>query len=406
MAKEKFDRTKPHVNIGTIGHVDHGKTTLAAAITSVLAKQNKAKKKDYSEIDKAPEEKKRGITIQATDVEFESDKRHYSLSDCPGHADYIKNMITGASELDGAILVVSSDDGVVEQSHEHMLLAKQIGIKNIVVFINDKTSKGLDEETKELLETDVQSNLEKYGYDKEKTPIMVASAYRALEDKPKEKGVKNPAYDPQEEAKILKLVELLDTNIPIPERKENEPFFMYIKDKFSITGQGTVVAGIVKRGKLNVGQEVELIGFGKKKKAVVKSIESHLKTLDQAVPGDDIGINLRGVEFEEVERGQVLANPGSISMHKKFKAQTYILSKEERGRETSFVNGYKPQFFFSALDITGNVELPGDKVVNPGDNVELTIELIDLVPIEKNSSFTIREGGKTVGTGVVTEIIE
>jgi len=405
--KKQFERSKPHLNIGTIGHVDHGKTTLAAAITSALSKQNKAKKTDYSEIDKAPEERKRGITIQATDVEFESDKRHYSLVDCPGHADYIKNMITGASELDGAILVVSSDDGVSQQSHEHMLLAKQIGIKNIVVFINDKTSKGLDEENKELLEFDVRGNLEKYGYDKEKTPIIFASALRALEDKPKEKGVKNPVYDPQEEAKILQLVETIDTHIPLPERDETKPFFMYIKDKFSITGQGTVVAGVVRRGKLNIGDKVELVGFGKKKEAVVKSIESHKKIITQAVPGDDVGINLRGVEYEEVETGQVLAALGSISMHKKFKAQTYILSTEERGRKSGFKTGYKPQFFFSSLDITGTIELPDkDQIVNPGDTVELTVELIEPVAIEQNVNFTIREGGSTVGTGVVTKIIE
>jgi elongation factor Tu len=395
--KMKFDSSKPHINIGTIGHVDHGKTTLAAAITSVLAKQGRAAKKDYSEIDKAPEEKARGITIQTTHVEFESENRHYALIDCPGHADYIKNMITGAAQMDGAILVVSSADGAMPQTEEHMLLAKQIGVENIVVFINDKTSEGIDEDTKELLEGDIRSHLEKYGYDQEGkkiTPIIFASALKALNG------------DSAEEEKILQLVKAIDEHIPIPERDETKPFLMYIEDIFSITGHGTVVTGKVQRGKLKKGDEVELVGLGQKKKSVVKGIEMFKKEVEEALPGYDIGVCLREIKHEEVRKGQVLAKPGTITPRKKFKAHAYILSKDERGRHTSFHNGYRPQFFISTIDITGTVELPSDKEVSPGSDIEFMVDLIDYVAIEKNDKFIMREGGHTVGEGVITEIIE
>lgn len=395
--KQIFDRSKTHMNIGTIGHVDHGKTTLSAAITSVLAKQGKAKKKDYAEIDKAPEERKRGITISTTHVEFESDKRHYALIDCPGHADYIKNMITGAAQMDGAVLVVSSSDGAMPQTEEHMLLAKQIGVENIVVFINDKTSEGLDEETKELLEGDIRSHLEKYGYDgegKEPTPIIFASALKAL------KG------DSKEEEKIVKLVESIDNHIPVPPRDVDKPFLMYIEDVFNITGRGTVATGKVKRGKLEKNSEVEIVGFGSSLKSVVTGIEMFKQELNEAIPGDDVGVLLRGIKSEQIRKGQVLAIPGSVKPHKKFAAHAYILSKDERGRHTSFESGYRPQFFISTIDITGTIELPKDKQVEPGSNIEFTVDLIDYVAIDKNDKFIMREGNHTIGEGVITEIIE
>jgi len=396
-AQKLFDRSLIHMNIGTIGHVDHGKTTLSAAITKVLSEKGWAKFLDYDRIDKAPEEKKRGITISTTHVEFRTETRHYALIDCPGHADYIKNMITGAAQMEGAILVVSSSDGAMPQTEEHLLLAKQIGVENIVVFINDKTSEGIDEETKELLEGDIRSHLEKYGYDKDgnkNTPIIFASALKAL------KG------DVEEGKKILQLIEAIDKHIPIPERDENKPFLMYIEDMFTIGGQGTVVTGKVRRGKVKIGDKLEIIGFGAKKEAVVKGIEMFHKSLDEARPGDDVGINLRGVERGEVRKGQVLAFPGTITPHKKFIAHAYILSKGERGRHTSFQSGYRPQFFISTADITGTVDLPKDKEVSPGSDIEFTVELIDVIAIEKNDKFIMREGGHTVGEGVITEIIE
>jgi elongation factor Tu len=399
-AKATFDSSKPHMNIGTIGHVDHGKTTLAAAITSVLSKRGKAEKKDYSEIDRAPEERKRGITINTTHVEFESDKRHYALIDCPGHADYIKNMITGAAQMDGAILVVSSADGAMPQTEEHMLLAKQIGVPSVVVFINDKTTEGLDEDTKELLEGDIRSHLEKHGYDeegKELTPIIFASALKALRG------------DENEEDKIVKLIEAVDNHMPLPEGDVNKPFLMYIEDVYIVKGQGPVATGKVKQGQLKVGDEVEIVGLGESKKCVVKGLEMFRKPLEVALPRYDVGVCLRG-DFKdaksEIRRGQVLSIPGTVKPAKKFSAHAYILSKEERGRHTGFKSGYRPQFFISTIDVTGTVNLDEGKIVTPGSNVEFTVELMDSVAIQKNDKFIMREGGITVGQGIITDILE
>lgn len=420
--KEKYDSSFSHVNIGTIGHVDHGKTTLAAAITEVLAKLELAQFKDYGDIDKAPEEKKRGITISTTHIEFRTisgllnyyyqkvlgkeveeknfnlnQGRHYAMIDCPGHADYIKNMITGAAQMDGAIVVISSADGSMPQTEEHLLLAKKVGVKEVVVFINDKTTEGLDEDTKSLLEEDIRANLRKYGYDeedKEKTPIIVASALKAL------KG------DTNEETKILQLLEAVDNHIAIPERDENKPFLMYIEDVFSITGQGTVVTGKVQQGKLKKGDEVEIVGLGPKKKSVVKGIEMFRKEVEEAKPGYDIGICLRDIKHEEVRKGKVLAAPNTVTSHKKFIAQAYILSKEERGRHSAFHSGYRPQFFIFTADVTGTVELPAGKEVSPGSNIEFNVDLIEPVVLKKNDNFIMREGGITIGEGVITEILE
>ncbi|CAJ0824573.1 22172_t:CDS:2 [Entrophospora sp. SA101] len=394
--KQKFDRTKPHLNIGTIGHVDHGKTTLSAAITSILAKQNKAKKKSYEDIDKAPEEKKRGITISATHVEFETDKRHYALIDCPGHADYIKNMITGAAQMDGAILVLSAQDGTMEQTKEHLLLAQQVGVKHLVVFIN-KVDVIQDLEQIELVKEEIKEELKLRGYDSENTPIIGGSALCALEDRQPELG----------EKAILELLEAIDNHIPIPPRDETKPFLMYIEDSFTISGQGTVATGKVRQGKLKVGDEVEIVGFGAKKKAVVKGIEMFHKQLDETKPGDDVGINLRGVERSEILRGQVLAAPGSITPHKKFEAAAYILSKDERGRHTEFKSGYRPQFYIYTADITGTIELPENAPhVEPGNTVAFAVELINDVALEVGDTFSIREGAHTIGRGTITKITD
>ncbi|CAG8494055.1 31855_t:CDS:2 [Racocetra persica] len=414
--KEKYNSSFPHVNIGTMGHVDHGKTTLTAAITKALSRIRLAKFKDYGDIDKAPEEKKRGITISTTHIEFETvsglenyyrkmvlgeevdehsfnlqEGRHYGMIDCPGHADYIKNTITGAAQMDGVIVVVSSADGSMTQTKEHLLLARTIGIERVVVFINDKTSEGLDEETKALLEADIRSDLETYGYDKEgeeKTPIIVASALKAL------KG------DTNEEIKILQLLEVVDNHITIPERDESKPFLMYIEDVFSITGSGTVVTGNPLQGKLRKGDEVEIVGLGPKKKSVVKGIEMFQKEMEEAKPGDTIGVCLRDIKLEEVRKGQALAAPGTVTPHKKFKAHAYILSKEERGRHTSFEDGYRPQFFTATINITGTVKLPSEKKVEPGSDIEFEVDLIEPVVIRKNDNFAMREGGITVGIAI------
>jgi elongation factor Tu len=396
MAKEKFERKKEHVNVGTIGHVDHGKTTLTAAITYVLSKKGLANFIGYDQIDKAPEERDRGITINITHVEYETEKRHYAHVDCPGHADYIKNMITGAAQMDGAILVVSAADGPMPQTREHVLLARQVNVPYIVVFLN-KADMVDDPELIELVELEVRELLNKYDYPGDDVPVIVGSALGALQDDPK--WIKS----------IEELLDAMDNYIPTPEREVDKPFLMAIEDVFTISGRGTVVTGRVERGRLKVGDEVEIVGLSDEiKKTVVTGIEMFRKTLDEAVAGDNIGVLLRGIGKDEVERGQVLAQPGTITPHKKFKAQVYILSKEEGGRHTPFFKGYRPQFYMRTADITGTVvELPeGQEMVMPGDNVEMVVELMEPVAIEEQMRFAIREGGKTVGAGVVTEIIE
>jgi elongation factor Tu len=391
---DKFDRSKPHVNIGTIGHVDHGKTTLTAAITTVLAKTGKAKARGYDQIDNAPEEKARGITINTTHVEYESDKRHYAHVDCPGHADYIKNMITGAAQMDGSILVVSAADGPMPQTREHILLAKQVGVPYIVVFLN-KVDMVDDKELLDLVEEEVRDLLTKYGFPGKDTPIIRGSALKALEGDQSELG----------EPAIQKLVEALDTYIPEPTRETDKPYLMPIEDIFSIEGRGTVVTGRIERGIVKVGEEVEIVGIKPTAKTVVTGIEMFNKQLDEGRAGDNAGILLRGTKKEDVERGQVLAKTGSVTPHTEFDAEVYILTKEEGGRHTPFFKGYKPQFYIRTTDVTGEVELPaGQEMVMPGDTVTLKIKLITPVAMEEKMRFAIREGGHTVGAGVVLKI--
>ena len=392
MAKEKFDRSKPHVNIGTIGHVDHGKTTLTAAITKRLAEKGQAKFEDYADIDKAPEERERGITINTAHVEYETDKRHYAHVDCPGHADYVKNMITGAAQMDGAILVLAATDGPMAQTKEHILLARQVGVPRIVVFMN-KCDMVDDPEMLDLVEMDVRELLSKYGYDGDNTPVIRGSALKALEG------------DPEWEAKIDELMDAVDEWIPTPERDNTKPFLMSIEDVFTITGRGTVVTGRVERGELKLNDEVEIVGLKDTQKTVVTGIEMFRKQLDFAEAGDNAGVLLRGISREQVQRGQVLANPGTVTPHTKFEAQVYVLSKEEGGRHTPFFSNYRPQFYFRTTDVTGVVTLPeGTEMVMPGDNVNMSVELIAPIAIENGTKFSIREGGRTVGAGTVTKI--
>ncbi len=396
MAKEKFERTKPHVNVGTIGHVDHGKTTLTAAITTILAKRYGGTAKRYDEIDSAPEEKARGITINTAHVEYETANRHYAHVDCPGHADYVKNMITGAAQMDGAILVVSAADGPMPQTREHILLARQVGVPYIVVYLN-KADMVDDAELLELVEMEVRELLSKYDFPGDEVPIIVGSALKALEGDTSELG----------EGSILKLAEALDTYIPTPERAVDKPFLMPIEDVFSISGRGTVVTGRVERGVIKVGDEVEIVGLRPTAKTTCTGVEMFRKLLDQGQAGDNIGVLLRGTKREEVERGQVLAKPGTITPHTKFTAEVYVLSKEEGGRHTPFFNGYRPQFYFRTTDVTGAIELPaGTEMVMPGDNVSITVNLIAPIAMEEGLRFAIREGGRTVGAGVVSKIIE
>ncbi|SHE73463.1 translation elongation factor 1A (EF-1A/EF-Tu) [Desulfacinum infernum DSM 9756] len=397
MAKKKFERTKPHVNVGTIGHIDHGKTTLTAAITKQLALRGKAEFVPFDQIDKAPEERERGITIATAHVEYETDKRHYAHVDCPGHADYIKNMITGAAQMDGAILVVAADDGPMPQTREHILLARQVGVPNIVVFLN-KVDMVDDPELIELVELELRELLSKYGFPGDDVPIVKGSALKALE-----------SDDPEspEAACIFELMDAVDSYIPDPVRDVDKPFLMPIEDVFSISGRGTVVTGRVERGAITVGEEVEIVGFRPTTKTVCTGVEMFRKTLDRGEAGDNVGLLLRGIKRDEVERGQVVAKPGSITPHTKFKAEVYVLKKEEGGRHTPFFPGYRPQFYFRTTDVTGVVTLPeGVEMVMPGDNVNMEVHLIAPVALEKELRFAIREGGRTVGAGVVTDIIE
>ena len=392
MAKEKFNRVKTHVNVGTIGHVDHGKTTLTAAITKVLAKKGGAKATAYAQIDSAPEEKARGITINTSHIEYSTEKRHYAHVDCPGHADYVKNMITGAAQMDGAILVVAATDGVMSQTREHILLARQVGVPYIVVFLN-KTDLVDDPELVDLVEMDVRDLLSSYGFPGDTLPVIRGSARDALEG--------------DDEACILELMDAVDSYIPDPVRDKDKPFMLPIEDVLTITGRGTVVTGRVDRGLLKLNDEVEIIGIKPTIKSVVTGIEMFRKLLDFAEPGDNVGVLLRGINRDQVVRGQVLAKPGSVTPHTKFTASTYVLKKEEGGRHTAFLSNYRPQFYFRTTDITGVITLPaGVEMVMPGDNVELTVELIHPVAIEKGTKFSIREGGRTVGSGSVTEIIK
>ena len=396
MAKEKFERTKPHCNIGTIGHVDHGKTTLTAAITKVLAEKGGATFTAYDEIDKAPEEKARGITISTAHVEYETDNRHYAHVDCPGHADYVKNMITGAAQMDGAILVVSAADGPMPQTREHILLARQVGVPALVVYLN-KVDMVDDAELLDLVELEVRELLSKYEYPGDDIPIVKGSALHALEGKDDEMGTKS----------ILALMEAVDSSIPQPDRPKDQPFLMPIEDVFSISGRGTVVTGRIERGIVKVGEEVEIIGIKPTTKSTVTGVEMFRKLLDQGEAGDNVGCLLRGVDREGVERGQVLAKPGSVTPHTKFKAEAYILTKEEGGRHTPFFTNYRPQFYFRTTDVTGVVHLPeGTEMVMPGDNCAIEVELIVPIAMEEKLRFAIREGGRTVGAGVVAKIIE
>ncbi len=397
MAKEKFVRTKPHMNVGTVGHVDHGKTTLTAAITEVLAKKGQAEYIPFDEIDKAPEEKERGITIAIAHVEYESDKRHYAHVDCPGHADYVKNMITGAAQMDGAILVVSAADGPMPQTREHILLARQVGVPGILVFMN-KVDMVDDPELLDLVELEVRELLSQYQFPGDDIPVVRGSALKALE-----------SGDPESEDTkcIFELMEALDSYFPEPEREVDKPFLMSIEDVFSISGRGTVVTGRIDRGIVKVGEEVEIVGLGETRKTVATGVEMFRKLLDEGRAGDNVGVLLRGTKREEVERGMVLAKPGSITPHMKFKGSVYVLTKEEGGRHTPFFNGYRPQFFFRTTDVTGVVTLPeGVEMVMPGDNVEMECELIGPIAMEKELRFAIREGGRTVGAGVVSEVHE
>ena len=399
MAKAKFERTKPHVNIGTIGHVDHGKTTLTAAITMALSQEGHAAAMRYDEIDKAPEEKARGITINTAHVEYETDKRHYAHVDCPGHADYVKNMITGAAQMDGAILVVSSADGPMPQTREHILLARQVGVPYIVVYMN-KVDQVDDEELLELVEMEIRELLSSYDFPGDEIPVIKGSALQALECDSKDPS--DPAY-----ASILALMDAVDDYIPTPERKADLPFLMPIEDVFTITGRGTVVTGRVERGQVKVGDEVEIVGIHDTRKTVVTGVEMFRKLLDYAEAGDNIGALLRGIQRTEVERGQVLCKPGSIHPHTKFRGQVYVLKQSEGGRHTPFFNNYRPQFYFRTTDVTGVISLPeGVEMCMPGDNVEMDVELITPIAIEKGLRFAIREGGRTVGSGVVIDIEE
>lgn len=396
MAKAKFERTKPHVNIGTIGHVDHGKTTLTAAITKVLASKGQAEFKSFDQIDNAPEERERGITIATAHVEYETDKRHYAHVDCPGHADYVKNMITGAAQMDGAILVVSAADGPMPQTREHILLARQVGVPYIVVFLN-KADMVDDEELIELVELEIRELLSAYDFPGDDIPIVKGSALKALEGDTGELG----------EQAIYKLMDAVDSYIPEPERAIDKPFIMPVEDVFSISGRGTVATGRVERGIVKVGEEIEIVGIRPTQKTTVTGVEMFRKLLDEGRAGDNIGALLRGVKREEIERGQVLAKPGSITPHTKFKAEAYVLTKEEGGRHTPFFNGYRPQFYFRTTDVTGVVDLPeGTEMVMPGDNVAMTINLITPIAMDEGLRFAIREGGRTVGAGVVSSIIE
>ena len=396
MSKEKFNRTKPHVNVGTVGHIDHGKTTLTAAITRVLSLKGQAKFTDFSEIDKAPEEKERGITIATAHVEYETAKRHYAHVDCPGHADYIKNMITGAAQMDGAILVVAATDGAMPQTREHILLARQVGVPSMVVFLN-KCDMVDDPELIELVEMELRELLDKYEYPGDDLPIIQGSALKALEEPENEEAAKC----------IWDLMDAIDNYIPEPHRDIDKPFLMPVEDVFSISGRGTVATGRVERGKVKVGDEIEIVGIRKTVKTTCTGVEMFRKLLDQGQAGDNIGALLRGVKREDIERGQVLAAPGSITPHTKFKAECYILGKEEGGRHTPFFNGYRPQFYFRTTDVTGIVTLPeGVEMVMPGDNVSVTAELITPIAMDAGLRFAIREGGRTVGAGVISEIIQ
>ena len=394
MAREKFDRSKPHVNIGTIGHVDHGKTTLTAAITNVLSKKGFADFVDYANIDKAPEERERGITINTSHVEYQTEKRHYAHVDCPGHADYVKNMITGAAQMDGAILVIAATDGPMAQTREHILLSRQVGVPRMVVFMN-KCDMVDDEELLDLVEMEIRELLNEYGFEGDETPIIRGSALKALEG------------DPKYEQSILDLMDAVDNWIQTPVRDTDKPFLMPVEDVFTITGRGTVVTGRVERGQLKLNDEVEIVGLKPTKKTVVTGIEMFRKQLDYTEAGDNAGVLLRGIAREDVERGQVLAKPGTVTPHTKFKAQVYVLSKEEGGRHTPFFSNYRPQFYFRTTDVTGVIELPeGVEMVMPGDNVEMTVELIAPIAIENGTKFSIREGGRTVGAGNVSEVIK
>ena len=394
MAKEKFDRSKPHVNIGTIGHVDHGKTTLTAAISKVLAGKNGNQQVAFDNIDKAPEERERGITINTAHIEYSTEKRHYAHVDCPGHADYVKNMITGAAQMDGAILVIAATDGPMAQTREHILLARQVGVPRMVVFMN-KCDMVDDPELLDLVEMEIRDLLNQYDYDGDNTPIIRGSALKALEG--------DPAYV----EKINELMDAVDEWIPTPERDVDKPFLMSIEDVFTITGRGTVVTGRVERGQLKLNDEVEIVGIKDTQKTVATGIEMFRKQLDYAEAGDNAGVLLRGISREQVERGQVLAKPGTVTPHTKFKAAIYVLTKEEGGRHTPFFTKYRPQFYFRTTDVTGEIELPeGTEMVMPGDNVNITVELIHPIAIEQGTKFSIREGGRTVGAGTVSEIVE
>jgi elongation factor Tu len=399
MSKKKFERRKPHINVGTIGHVDHGKTTLTSAITKVLALKGQAEFMAYDQIDKAPEEKERGLTIAIAHVEYETGKRHYAHIDCPGHADYIKNMITGAAQMDGAILVVSAADGPMPQTREHILLARQVRVPSIVVFLN-KVDMVDDKELLELVELEVRELLSKYDFPGDEIPVVKGSAVKAMESSSKDANV-------EEYKCVWELMDAVDSYIPQPMREVEKPFLLPIEDVFSISGRGTVVTGRVERGKVKIGEEVEIVGIRATQKTVCTGVEMFRKILDEGVAGDNVGVLLRGTKREEVERGQVVAHPGSITPHTKFRAQVYILTKEEGGRHTPFFNGYRPQFYFRTTDVTGNVTLPeGVEMVMPGDNVEMRAELIMPIALEKELRFAIREGGKTVGAGVISEVVE
>lgn len=396
MSKEKFERTKPHINVGTIGHVDHGKTTLTAAICTYSAKKGYGEAKNYGEIDNAPEERERGITIATAHVEYETDNRHYAHVDCPGHADYVKNMITGAAQMDGAILVVSAADGPMPQTREHILLARQVGVPNIIVYLN-KADMVDDEELIELVEMEVRELLSEYEFPGDDTPIVIGSALKALEGDSSDMG----------EPSIQKLLDTLDSYFPVPERDTDKPFLLPIEDVFSISGRGTVVTGRVDRGIVKVGEEVEIVGIKDTQKTTVTGVEMFRKLLDEGRAGDNVGVLIRGVKREEVERGQVLCHPGTITPHTKFEAEVYVLSKEEGGRHTPFFKGYRPQFYFRTTDVTGAVELPeGVEMVMPGDNTKMTVELINSIAMEDGVRFAIREGGRTVGAGVVSKILK
>ncbi len=394
MAKEAFDRSKPHVNIGTIGHIDHGKTTLTAAIATHLAKKGLATAKKYDEVDATPEEKQRGITINTAHIEYQTENRHYAHVDCPGHADYVKNMITGAAQMDGAILVVAATDGIMPQTREHVLLARQVGVPKMVVFLN-KCDMLDDEEMQELVIEEIRDLLTSFEFDGKNTPVVRGSALKALEG------------DPNWESRIDDLMDAVDTWIPTPTRDVDKPFLLSVEDVMTISGRGTVVTGRVERGTLNVNDEVEIVGLKPTRKAVVTGIEMFRKTLNQAMAGDNVGLLLRGVERNDVERGQVVAKPGSITPHTKFEAQIYALKKEEGGRHTAFVAGYRPQFFFRTTDVTGSIQLPeGTDMVMPGDHTNISVELIAPIALEEGSKFSIREGGHTVGAGTVTKVLK